>query len=60
MDDIEPIVLPETQREVDRFFKRSFAMNVLILIRLFVYKLTGIDICLREIKKRNKALFNNT
>lgn len=57
MDNIEAKVLPETQKEIDRFFKRSFAMNALIFVRMIIYKLTGIDICLREIKKRNPALF---
>lgn len=57
MDDIEPIVLPEVQKEVERFFKRSWAMNVLVFVRMVIYNLTGWDICLRAIKKRNKALF---
>lgn len=57
IDEIESRVLPSTQKEVEKFFKRSVAMNILVLVRMVIFNLTGIDICLREIKRRNKTLF---
>ena len=43
--------------EVRRYFKRSSFMNIVILIRCFIYWLTKKDILYYEAKRRNKALF---
>lgn len=45
--------------EVRRNFKRSWVMNIIILIRCVVYYFTKIDILYFEAKRRNKALFKD-
>ena len=45
--------------EVRRNFKRSWVMNIIILIRCAVYYFTKIDILYFEAKRRNKALFKD-
>ena len=57
MDRIEGTVLPEVQKAVSAFFKRSIFMNVIILVRVSIYKMTGIDILYFEARRRNKTLF---
>ena len=57
MDEIEPSVRPEVQKAVAAFFNRSAFMNIVILIRVIIYKLTKIDILYFEAKRRNKSLF---
>lgn len=57
MDKIDRMVLPEVQKSVSSFFKRSAFMNVVILVRVAIYKYVGIDILYFEAKRRNRTLF---
>ncbi|MCR5248411.1 MAG: glycosyltransferase family 2 protein [Paludibacteraceae bacterium] len=57
MDEIEPLVRPEVQKTVAAFFNKSSFMNIVILIRVVIYKLAKIDILYFEAKRRNKSLF---
>ena len=57
MDDIEREVNEKTQREVERYFRRSKPMTFLIFVRVLIYYLFKIDILYFEQKRRNKSLF---
>lgn len=57
LDSIITKVDTKAQKEVELFFKRSFLMNLIILIRISLYKIFKIDICYFEMKRRNKKLF---
>lgn len=60
LDIIERTVKGDIQNEVEKFFKRSLLLNIVILIRVFLYWLFKIDILYFEQKRRNKSLFKKT
>lgn len=59
MDNISREVDCRIQKKIEKRLEKSFAMNLIILIRAFIYWLLKVDILYFEAKRRNRSLFAN-
>lgn len=61
MDDIDHSVDNAVQKELEslKWFRRSMIENMIIFIRVFIYRFIKIDILYFEQKRRNRALFKS-
>ena len=57
MDNIKRDVDCRIQKKIEKRLEKSFVMNLIILIRVFIYRLIKIDILYFEVKRRNRSLF---